>query len=252
MSRLKHAANTSSTPTPIDPNTPLTPDEADAYAAIVAASVEHATDKDKRKLAKAGLLADNTPLLKADGERTDARTDDGRTANDAEAAPAPVPTDKVESRVAVGYLARGRERAIRYLIARADGSTADGAMAAAGVASWLDLQRYRWQDPQYAVAQDYVERLRLEQIAARATDALKGLVDGDTASEKRNVRAVTFALERLRRDEFADPRLSVNQQGGRGGGVTYNITFNGGTMPNLCGGRVANPLDAPVIDIKSE
>ena len=248
MSRLKHAANTPPTPTPIDPDTPLTPDEADAYAAIVAASVEHATDKDKRKLAKAGLLAD-TPLLKADGERTDARTDDGRTANDA----APIPVDKVESRVAVGYLARGREKAIRYLIARADGSTADGAMAAAGVASWLDLQRYRWQDPQYAVAQDYVERLRLEQIAARATDALKGLVDGDAASEKRNVRAVTFALERLRRDEFADPRLSVNQQGGRGGGVTYNITFNNGMMPpNLCGGRVANPLDAPVIDIKSE
>lgn len=245
MPRSKHAATMPPTPAPIDPDTPLTPDESDAYAAIVAASVEHATDKDKRKLAKAGLLADTPLLLKADGERTD-----GRTANDA---PAPVPTDKVESRVAVGYLARGREKAIRYLIARADGSTADGAMAAAGVASWLNLQRYRWQDPQYAVAQDYVERLRLEQIAARATDALKGLVDGDAASEKRNVRAVTFALERLRRDEFADPRLSVNQQGGRGGGVTYNITFNNGTMPpNLCGGRVANPLDAPVIDIKSE
>lgn len=251
MPHPKHAATMPPTPAPIDPDTPLTMDESDAYAAIVAASVEHATDKDKRKLAKAGLLAD-TPLLKADGERTDARTDDRRT-NNAEAAPDSIPTDKVESRVAVGYLARGREKAIRYLIARADGSTADAAMAAAGVASWLDLQRYRWQDPQYAVAQDYVERLRLEQIAARATDALKGLVDGDAASEKRNVRAVTFALERLRRDEFADPRLSVNQQGGRGGGVTYNITFNNGTMPpNLCGGRVANPLDAPVIDIKSE
>lgn len=234
MPRHNHAAITP----PIDPDTPLAPDESDAYAAIVAASVEHATDKDKRKLAKAGLFAD-TPLLEKDNNNN----------NNNE----PIPTDKVESRVAPACLARGREKAIRYLIARANGATADSAMAAAGVSDWLDLQRYRWQDPQYAVAQDYVERLRLDQIAARATDALRGLVDGDATSEKRNVRAVTFALERLRRDEFADPRLSCNQAGGRGGGVTYNITFNSGSMPpNLCGGRVANPLDPPVIDIKSE
>ena len=238
--------NNAPTPPTIDPDTPLTPDETDAYAAIVAASVEHATDKDKRKLAKAGLLAD-TPLLKDDG-RTDARTDE-RANNEA----APIPTDKVESRAASPQVARAKQSAIRYLIARASGLACGKAMAAAGVASWLDLQRYRWQDPQFEVAQDYVERMRLDLIAAASSDALRSLVNGDESARGRNVRAVTFALERLRRDEFADPRLSVNQQGGRGGGVTYNITFNNGTMPpNLCGGRVANPLDPPVIDIKSE
>lgn len=214
--------------------TTITAAEEDAYAHLVAVANDHATDADKRKLIRAGLLPDPS------NPNTDA--DDSRRRKPSPAVPSVV--------------AGVRDAAIRFLLARANGVKFQPALAAAGKGvEWIDIQRYRWANPQYAVVMDFVSRSRADILAAKATDALESLIDGDGTSEMRNAKAVQFALERLRRDQYADPRNADHgggKGGGNGGGVVYNITFQGAPQPNLCGVCVGNSSNQPIIDIKGE
>ena len=213
----------------------ITAAEEDAYAHLVAVANDHATDADRRKLVRAGLLPDPA--------NPNADADDSRRRKPSPAVPSVV--------------AGMRDAAIRYLLARANGVRFQPALAAAGEGvEWIDIQRYRWANPQYAVVMDFVARSRADILAAKATDALESLIDGDGASDARNAKAVQFALERLRRDQYADPRNADHGgkggKGGNGGGVVYNITFQGAPQPNLCGVCVGNSPNQPIIDIKSE
>lgn len=250
-------------PSPPRPTAPvhgdLTPAEVDAYAALVAASLEHATDRDKRRLAKAGLLPDTSattpPRLtngRADDERANDKPTDDKPNSTAKVATPPASVQPSICRGAVSPTSGAREKAIRYLVARASGINFKACLALSG-AEWLDIQRYRWSDPQFAVVQDFVDRERAAILSAKASDALEALIDGDETAASRNAKAVLFTLERLRRDQFSNPDRDGGRQGGNGGGVVYNITFSAGANPAvLCGRSVANPLDPAVIDLKTE
>ena len=61
-----------------------------------------------------------------------------------------------------------------------------------------------------------------------------------------------FALERLKREQFVDPKKGDSSQGAGGGGVVYNITFQGVPAANLCGQCVDNKPMHPIIEVKSE
>lgn len=246
LPKTRPSPGTRATPLHAPASGDLSPAEADAYAALVAASLEHATDRDKRRLAKAGLLPDasasapptSTPQLPADEH--------------AESATAPAPVQPSICRGAVSPTSGAREKAIRYLVARASGSNFRAALALAG-AEWLDIQRYRWSDPQFAVVQDFIDRERAAILSAKASDALEALIDGDETAAARNAKAVLFTLERLRRDQFSNPDRGGGSPSGNGGGVVYNITFSAGANPAvLCSRSVANPPDPAVIDLKTE
>lgn len=256
LPKTRPSPGTRATPLPAPASGDLSPAEADAYAALVAASLEHATDRDKRRLAKAGLLPDasasapptSTPQLPA------AAGDGSSPAADehAKSAAAPAPVQPSICRAAVSPTSGAREKAIRYLVARASGSNFRAALALAG-AEWLDIQRYRWSDPQFAVVQDFIDRERAAILSAKASDALEALIDGDETAAARNAKAVLFTLERLRRDQFSNPDRGGGSPSGNGGGVVYNITFSAGANPAvLCSRSVANPLDPAVIDLKTE
>jgi len=232
MSRSKSTTTMTPTPDALDLS------EEDAYAHLVTVANDNATDNDKKKLVKAGLLPDLSKTSDASS------IDDNQTQTPVAKSPETPPAVPQSSRV--------RTSAIRFIIARANGVSFKAALKQAG-AEWFDLQRFRWTNPQFAVVQDFVEREKVNIIAAKASDALESLIDGDASAETRNAKAVMFALERLKRDQFSDPKKSDSGQAtGKGGGIVYNITFQGGPQPNLCGVCVGNPLQSPVIDIKGE
>lgn len=207
--------------------------EEDAYAHLVLVANDNATDADRKKLIKAGILSPE-PDQKAIGNKQ----------TPVAHAPTKAPPAQLPS------VARGN--AVRYLIAYANGQKPSRIMKDLGI-EWGDIQRYRWSDPQFAVVQDFVERERHHLLALKASEAAEGLMDGTIDPKEVNAKIVTFILERLRRDSYSDPK---NAQGGggqaKGGGVTYNITFNGSPQANLCGLRVGNPTEQPIIDIKTE
>lgn len=215
------------------PQADLELSEEDAYAHLVLVANDNATDADRKKLIKAGILSPDP---------------DQKAIEDKQTPVAPAPTKAPPAQLP--SLARGN--AIRYIIAYANGRKPSRIMRELGI-DWGDIQRYRWSDPQFAVVQDFVERERHHLLALKASEAAEGLMDGTIDPKEVNAKIITFVLERLRRESFSDPK---NAQGGggpaKGGGVTYNITFNGSQSPNLCGLRVGNPAEPPVIDIKAE
>lgn len=246
MSRTRHSNHSSTA------SDDLTLAEEDAYAHLVNVANEQASDKDKRKLIKAGLLPDPnaatalTAPNAADNVPRPPHPNMDVKQNDI-AAPA-----TAESRGAVPQTSRVRAAAIRFLILRLNGVKFKKALEQVGV-EWLDIQRFRWSNPQFAVVQDFADRQRATILRQKATDAMESLIDGDKTAEARNAKAVMFALERLSRDQYADPKKDSGGKGGAsGGGITYNITFQGGFQPNLCGGRVDIQPQPPIIDIKGE
>lgn len=211
--------------------------EEDAYAHLVVVANDNATDSDKRKLIKAGILpttdSDKTPPTLPIHKNHQSMS---------ETVAKPPPTLPQSSRV--------RASAIRFILARANGVTFRKAINDAGV-EWFDIQRFRWANPQFAVVQDFVEREKVHLIAAKASDALESLIDGDKTAETRNAKSVMFALERLKRDQFSDPNKSDSDKGsGKGGGIVYNITFQNVSQPNLCGGCVGKSVDSQIIDVE--
>lgn len=228
----------------------LTAAEEEAYSALFSAALDHATDRDKRRLAKAGLLPDDSAASALVPPQT--ADDNSNPAAVASAAAVPAAGQPSICRGAVSLTSGAREKAVRYLVARAGGANFRTALALSG-AEWLDIQRYRWNDPRFAVVQDFVDRERATVLAAKASDALEALIEGDETAAARNAKAVLFTLERLRRDQFSNPDRDGGRAIGNGGGVVYNITFNAGANPPiLCGKRVANSAASAVIDIKSE
>ena len=215
--------------------------EEDAYANLLMVAADHASDSDKRKLIKAGYLPDPDEHKQLTSKASS--IDDNQTAVTS--------AHKQKSPPAVLPTSHARVRAIRYLIARANGETYRKAVKASG-ADWLDIQKYRWRCAEYAVVFDFVERQRNILIAAKASDALESLIDGDATCDSRNAKAVMFALERLKREQYADPKKGDSRQGSGGGGVVYNITFQGVPAPNLCGQCVDSQPTHPIIEVKSE
>ena len=204
---------------------PLSLDEEDAYSHLCIIANDRATD-DQRRLLPANI---NTP--KANDTTPDA----------APKTPPALPQSP----------ARGN--AIRYLLAYFAGGRPRKVMASLGI-TWADVQRYRWTDPQFALVQDFLERERHRVIGTKALDSLELLIEGGKGAKSINAKAVMFALERLRRESFSDPKRSEvgAAGGGRGGGITYNITFAGNAPANLCG-ICATPQPQPqIIEVKGE
>lgn len=203
----------------------LSSQERSDYAAVAHLAVLNADDRTRKKLARIGV--NSTDDLS-----------DGILAGGKAPLVAETPS-------------RMRVASIRFLLARANGGKFRQSLAESGV-DWLDVQRIKWSDPVYCAASDYVERLRVEMLAQKAIDSAESLVDGDDSAEKMNAKMVMFALERVKREQFADPKNDPRRQSVQiGGGVTYNITFQGGRPDgNLCGVCVDKCGASNVIDIK--
>lgn len=208
------------------PAQPLTADEQALYNALLAAAIDCATDRQRKRLAQP------PPKIADTGAARRAGVGDPDTV----------------------------ARAIRYVLARAAGATHRRAVKSCGL-DWATIQLIRWSDPQYAVVEDFVHTQYMDLMRAKAEDALCDILDGDD-SRKANARAVMFALERLGRKDFAPPPHNTSGDNAAAkltaGGVTYNITFmGGGSVPavppaaqDLCGQCVDNPHSKEIIDIK--
>lgn len=229
----------SKTPPPVAETLEL--GEEDAYANLVLVAIERATDSDKRKLVKAGLIADpNADAPQIEDKSIDAKQAATKRATSRERPPAVSPTS------------HARVKAVKFLLARANGATFKQAAKELGI-EWFDIQKFRWSNPEYSVVYDFVERERAAILAAKASDALESLIDGDASADARNAKAVMFALERLKREQFADPKKhNATGNGDGGGGTVYNISFYGAQPGNLCGVCVGNPTPQPIIDIKGD
>lgn len=205
--------------------THLTADEQALYNALLAAAMDCATDRQRKRLAQLPpKIADAGAAQKAGVGNPDTVA-----------------------------------RAIRYILARAAGATHRRAVKSCGL-DWATIQLIRWSDPQYAVVEDFVHTQYMDLMRAKAEDALCDILEGDD-SRKANARAVIFALERLGRKDFAPPPHNTAGDNAAakltGGGVTYNITFMGGggtavppAAQNLCGQCVDNLQDPAIIDVK--
>lgn len=222
-------------------NSPLSLAEENAYANLVLIAIEHANDNDKRRLLKAGLIPDpNAPkqLTSIDAKQTAVAVAKG-----------------TESPLAPPQWSHTREMCKRWIIARANGDTYRRAVKAAGV-EWADIQHMRWSDPAFAAAFSFVERERQHLLAAKASDALESLIDGDETAAARNAKVVMFTLERLKRDQFSDPKKHTGaSDGGKGGGTTYNINLQvvqTPSAPNLCGKCEETSPSQAIIEIKGE
>lgn len=213
---------------------PLSLDEEGVYAQLCLIANDRAPEPDRKRLEDA---AKHSPELIYNKPKAD----EVMAAKDAKTPPA-LPQHR----------ACARDKAIRYLITRFEGTTVRVALAAAQ-ASWGDVQAYRWLDPQFRVAQDFVERERKALILAKANDAAIQLLDG-SAPEGTNAQLAFRILERLQREDYSDPNRHGADQGGgaRGGGITYNITFAGNAPANLCGVCAATPAPQPIIEVKGE
>ena len=226
MSRRSSTTTAKPSPAPAQPATAdLSLDEEDAYAQLCLIANDQAPD-DQRRLLPANI---NTPK-----------------ANDTQ------PDDTPKTPPALPQ-SPARGNAIRYLLAYFAGGRPRQVMASLGI-TWADVQRYRWTDPQFALVQDFLERERHRVIGTKALDSLELLIEGGKGAKSINAKAVMFALERLRRESFADPKRSeVGAAGaGRGGGITYNITFAGNAPANLCGICATQQPQPQIIEVKGE
>ena len=219
---------------------PLSPREAEIYESLRQRAFALATPATRTKLANAGLLSYDAPPAPAE--------------NATGVTPPTAPAEKGEGYLPPFRQSRESDRYIRYVLSRVIGKSYRQAAIEQGL-KWIELRMYGWKHPDFGMTFDFCERVALDIIVEKAKEALESMIDGDETAKSRNVHAVKFALERLDRDRFSDPRNERSPaRGGQGGNITYNINFNGGALPsgapNLCGECVADNGTNPIIDIK--
>jgi len=161
----------------------------------------------------------------------------------------PAPKSRVEfARLAV------RARGVRYLLRSFEGLPPSKAMKSAGI-SWGDLTICRLSSPDFERVFQFCRREIGERLTDKALEAVENALDGRNISNSGGSLA-RFVLERLRRDDYGDPRykyMQAAQGGGGGGGVVYHINVintaqnpqtSPGLGPSLCGECVAIPAEA--------
>lgn len=152
-----------------------------------------------------------------------------------------------------------RARGVRLLFDYFAGVAPSKCLKRSGL-TWGDLSICRLASPEFDAIYRFCFRQTGERLTAKALSAIEEALDGrDIGSAAAS--SARFLLERLRRDEFGDPRykyLQAQQAGSGGGGITYNINILNTAAPaikpeigqtsapgarSLCGDCVELPTD---------
>lgn len=140
----------------------------------------------------------------------------------------PAQNSRVEfSRLAV------RARGVRYLLRSFEGLSPSKAMRSAGI-SWGDLTICRLASPAFDRVYQFCRRAIGDRLTDKALDTIDRALDGRPIDKTAGALS-RFILERLRRDDFGDPRyhhmMAAQAAGGSGGGIAYQINIIGTAAP---------------------
>lgn len=140
----------------------------------------------------------------------------------------PAQNSRVEfSRLAV------RARGVRYLLRSFEGLRPSQAMRSAGI-SWGDLTICRLASPAFDRVYQFCRRAIGDRLTDKALDTIDRALDGRPIDKTAGALS-RFILERLRRDDYGDPRyhhmMAAQAAGGSGGGIAYQINIIGTAAP---------------------
>ena len=149
----------------------------------------------------------------------------------------PAQNSRVEfSRLAV------RARGVRYLLRSFEGLPPSKAMRSAGI-SWGDLTICRLASPAFDRVYQFCRRAIGDRLTDKALDTIERALDGRPIDKTAGALS-RFILERLRRDDYGDPRyhhmMAAQAAGGNGGGIAYQINII----------NTAAPVTAPAEAVK--
>ena len=204
---------------PVDPDAPLTLDEEDAFAHIQQIAAESAKAED------ASSQHANTKALTTDagGKRR-------------------------VSRRSTTAVSSARARAVRFLISYFAGTNARAAMTASG-SDWGTIQAYRWSDPAFKSAMDYVQGARPQLLKMKAESLTERALDGEDVPSAA-VRMAALILQATDRKTYGKNETSTGGVRVGGPAVIYNINLNA-PNGNLCDQR-ATENAAKAINAQNE
>ena len=109
----------------------------------------------------------------------------------------------------------------------------------------VEFSAVRMHDNDFELVWEAAKRVRDAETADLAADGLRRLCTEDGC--ELNVKAITFALERLNRKTYGRDE-SGHSEGGSGPKNVYNIVIQGFPQGQPCGNLATNPTSTPVID----
>jgi len=168
---------------------------------------------------------------------------------------------KEERRRVKGLSPAVRARAIEFLCRYAKGEKPSKALESMQM-EWGEFVIAKTCEPVLGRIYNYCCRKRAEIISAKAEERLEEMVEGSVSEKGGNIHAITFALERLKRGQYArdyhsgaeaiHARDEADTASGKRGQVIYNINIQSAVLQpkkGKIGATIMQPSE--VVDVES-